>query len=153
MSAGWGLLAAALLATAPQPADYVELQAQQIESALVAPCCFRQQVSVHSSAAADDVRRDVRARLAAGQSRQDILDFYVAQYGKRILAEPPPEGAGIALRWAPVVIGLAGLGLLVVFLRQVTGRMPRRVLAGAGLDAGASLDEQVQLDEALRDLD
>jgi len=63
----------------------------------VAPCCFSQQVSVHPSAAAQEVKRDVRRPLAAGETQQQILDAYVAQYGKHILAEPRAEGFDLGI--------------------------------------------------------
>jgi cytochrome c-type biogenesis protein CcmH len=151
MSVGSGVLLAVLLAAAPQPAADIEVQAKQIESALIAPCCFRQQVSVHSSPAADEVRRDVRARLAVGETRAQILDAYVAQYGKRILAEPPAEGFGAALQVAPFVMALAGIVLLVFIVRRLTAHITP-VAAPAG-EVMLSAADQAQLDEVLRDLD
>lgn len=150
MSVGSGVLLAVLLATAPQAAD-VDVQAKEIESALIAPCCFRQQVSVHSSPAADEVRRDVRARLAAGETRAQILDAYVAQYGKRILAEPPAEGFGAALQVAPFFMAVAGVVFLVFIVRRLTRHIP--AVASTAGTLTLSPDEQAHLDEALRDLD
>src|SRR5688572_25781179 len=75
----------------------IERQARELEAMLIAPCCFTQQVSVHHSAAADDVRQDIRKRLGGGETRDQILDAYVAQYGKRILAQPPAEGIASVL--------------------------------------------------------
>ena len=79
----------------PGTAVDVEAEARAIDAMLIAPCCFTQQVSVHPSPAAEDVRRDVRARLAAGQTRQQILDTYLARYGTRILAAPPARGFAV----------------------------------------------------------
>lgn len=152
MSAASGVLVVLLLATgSPQPPD-LEQEARQIEAALIAPCCFRQQVSVHSSAAADEVRRDVRARLGAGQTRQQILDAYVAQYGKRILAEPPAEGFGAALQVAPFFMALAAVTLLVVIVRRLTAH-PRQPVTVGATGAPLSADDQARLDDELRDLD
>lgn len=152
MSAASGVLLVLLLATgSPQPPD-LEQTAREIEAALIAPCCFRQQVSIHSSPAADEVRRDVRARLAAGQGRQQILDAYVAQYGKRILAEPPAEGFGAALQVAPFVMALAAVTLLVVIVRRLTAHTPWAASVAA-TGAPLSPDDQTRLDDELRDLD
>ena len=52
----------------------LEREARVVDAMLIAPCCFSQQVSVHQSPAADEVRRDVRRRLAEGQSRQRAPD-------------------------------------------------------------------------------
>lgn len=117
------LLAAGLLMLAigqGRSAADVEHEARALDEALIAPCCFTQQVSVHSSAAAEEVRQDVRSRLRAGQSRQQILDAYVAQYGKRILAEPPASGFDLTLHVAPVLMFLGSAFLVAAAVRRLT---------------------------------
>ena len=69
----------------------VEREAREIEAMLIAPCCFSQQVSVHQSPAADEVRADVRARLAAGETRQQILDAYVPGMASGSWPNRPPK--------------------------------------------------------------
>ena len=82
----------------------LDKDARELEAMLIAPCCFSQQVSVHHSAAADEVRQDIRKRLAAGETREQILDAYEAQYGKRVLAEPPAEGIARMLYVLPPLV-------------------------------------------------
>lgn len=55
-------------------AQDLERDAREIEAALIAPCCFSQQVSVHQSPAADEVRKDIRKRLAADARYATALD-------------------------------------------------------------------------------
>jgi cytochrome c-type biogenesis protein CcmH len=131
-----------------------EREARAIETMLVAPCCFSQQVSEHQSEAADEVRRDVRARLAAAQTRQEILDAYVAQYGKRILAEPPARGFDAVLYVLPAVTLVLSAGLLAVVVRRFA--RARAAPATTGPDGGAAPpdpDDEARLDDELRDLD
>lgn len=132
----------------------IEHEARAIDAMLIAPCCFSQQVSVHQSPVADQVRRDVRARLAAGQTRQQILDAYVAQYGTRVLAEPPATGVNVALYVTPVAVFLASLALVVLVLRRFN-RHPTPALPEGGQPRppiGSPADE-ARLDDELRDLD
>ena len=89
-------------ATAPLPAQ-LEQEARHLEAALVAPCCWSQQVSVHQSPAATEVKEDIRRRLARGETRQQILDDYVVQFGERILIEPPARGYKLLLYVFPPV--------------------------------------------------
>jgi len=152
------LLAVTVVALAlgpPTSGVDLEREALVIDAMLVAPCCFSQQVSVHQSDAATEVRRDVRARLAAGQTRQQILDAYVAQYGKRILAEPPAVGFDAALYVVPIVLFLASAGLVVVIVRRFASRAPEPISASAnGMTTTAtSPEENARLDDELRDLD
>ncbi len=93
-------------------------ETQRVAGKLMAPCCYSQQASVHQSDAAEEVRQDVRARLGRGESDAQILDAYVARYGKRILAEPPAVGFDLALYVFPVIVfGLSLLGVAMVLRR------------------------------------
>jgi cytochrome c-type biogenesis protein CcmH len=148
MTAPLLVLLFALTAGAAPPGVDLEREARAIDAKLVAPCCFMQQVSVHQSAAAEEVKADVRRRLIAGETRQQILDAYVAQYGKHILAEPPAEGFDLALYVLPPIGLVASLGLIAWLIRRLSH--PPAIAATA---APASGDIDARLDEELRDLD
>lgn len=150
MTAPLLVLLVALSVGAPPTGAELERQAREIDGMLVAPCCFRQEVSVHQSAAAQEVKQDVRRRLAAGETQQQILDAYMARYGKHILAEPRAEGFDVLLYVLPVVTFFASIALLTVVIRRVTRRRPVAASA-AGMDAPEGFDER--LDDELRDLD
>jgi cytochrome c-type biogenesis protein CcmH len=152
-----GLLAVVLalsLGQSPPPAD-LEREARAIDATLVAPCCFRQEVSVHQSAAADEVRRDVRARLTAGQTREQIIDAYVSRYGKRILVEPPAVGFDLMLYIMPFVMLIASLAFVTMVLRRFTRisspNTPASASDGPAACAEASVEDRI--DDELRDLD
>jgi cytochrome c-type biogenesis protein CcmH len=129
----------------------LDREARAIESMLIAPCCFSQQVSIHQSPAADEARQDIRARLASGQTRQEILDVYTAQYGKRILAEPPAEGFDRALYVLPPILLLASAALVIGLVRRFS-RQTQAIAEPAGVAAPAAEYEQ-KLNDELRDLD
>lgn len=133
-----------------QSSAALEAEARRIESMLIAPCCFTQQVSLHQSEASEQVRQDIRVRLNAGQTRDQILDAYVDQYGKRILAEPEMKGFGVlAIAIPAVLLALTGWGLAIVIRRfaRVRPSGPQPV----GVTVPTSLVER--LDTELRDLD
>ena len=142
---------AALAQPAADPAQ--EKEAKQIEAMVIAPCCWSQQVSVHQSPAADEVRKDIRKQIAEGKTRQQILDAYLAQYGERILAEPPARGFTRTLYVLPVLL----LVLSGVVLSFVVTRMARQpALAGGSAEPPAAESRDAygeKLNEELRDLD
>jgi cytochrome c-type biogenesis protein CcmH len=144
------LLVAFLALGQSMPGPDLEREARALEAMLIAPCCFSQQVSVHHSPAADDVRKDVRARLAAGQTREQILNAYVGQYGKRILAEPPAEGFDRALYVLPPLLLLGSAALVIWVVRRFSGRA---VAVAEPARVAASGDYDQKLDDELRDLD
>jgi small redox-active disulfide protein 2 len=134
---------------AAQAGGDLERQALQLETKLMATCCFAQQVSVHPSAAAQDAKLDIRRRLTAGESERQILAAYVAQYGKQVLAEPPAEGFDISLYVMPFVLLVGGFGVVVLLAKRFTNRAPLAMAGDPGLSAGVAQ----RLDDELRDLD
>jgi cytochrome c-type biogenesis protein CcmH len=108
------VLAVALTGSSVDPG--IELRAKAIEEKIIAPCCWTQPVSQHYSEAASTIRKQIREMLAAGKSEEQILDYYVAEYGERILASPPARGFNIlvyVLPWVSLVAGTAVLGLVL----------------------------------------
>lgn len=151
------LLVLSLLSAGRAGAAELEAEARALEAALMAPCCYSQQVSVHQSDAAGQIKRDVRERLARGQTRQQIIDSYVAQYGKRILAEPPAVGFDATLYVLPVVLFFVSLfGVAVMVRRFASPRARPAVTVDRDTDAvagasGASVERRIT--DELRDLD
>lgn len=145
-------VALALALTPVASTTDIERDARALERVLIAPCCFTQPVSIHQSPAAAEVRRDVRLRLTAGQTRQQILEAYVAQYGNRILSEPPATGFNMTLYVLPVLMLLASAALVAAVIRRYTRGQP--ALAGGSLPPDTTSDaDQARLDDELRDLD
>lgn len=148
------LLSLLLAATVSAPALSPELerQARELEATFVAPCCWSQQVSVHQSPAADEVRRDIRRRLARGETREQIIDDYVVQFGERILVVPPARGYKLALYLLPPVLLVAsGAGIVVLVRRMTAHRAAAAAQATAPQVPEAGYDSR--LDEELRELD
>ena len=96
-------------------------KAREIEDQLIAPCCWSQPVSQHDSEVSQQIRDEVSKMLAAGKSRDEILDFFVARYGERILVTPRAKGFNTLvyiLPWAALPIGAWILVLLIRKLRS-----------------------------------
>jgi cytochrome c-type biogenesis protein CcmH len=144
------MLVGLTVAAAPDQA-VVEREAKQIERMLIAPCCWTQPVSDHYSAEADQIRTGIRTMLASGKTRQQILDAYVAQYGERILAEPPARGFKASLYVLPWIFLVLGGAVVFVAIRRLRSAGP----AEAASETPASSDDPYaeRLDEELRDLD
>ena len=130
----------------------LEATARRLETKFVAPCCWSQQVSVHQSPAADEVKRDLRTRLGRGETEEQIVSDYVVQFGERILVEPPARGFNRFLYVLPPVFLLAGAGLVVILVRRFSKRGAEgesRATTPSGSDA--RYDDR--LDEELSNLD
>ena len=76
-------------------------------------------MSVHFSGASDEVRQEVRQMLAAGLSRDEILDRFVAEYGEKILAKPRAEGFSALAYFLPAIFLVVGGGVALVVIRKL----------------------------------
>ncbi len=139
------------LAVAGPDAAALEKQAKALEAMLIAPCCWSQQVSLHQSPASDEIKQTIRRLLAEGKTQQQVLDYYVAEHGDRVLAEPPARGFSAALYVAPWLFLAGSIGLVVVVVRKLRRQAPAvRTEAPPG---DANDDEADRIDEDLRNLD
>jgi cytochrome c-type biogenesis protein CcmH len=109
----WGALSAA-----GQDNNADSALIRDIENHLIAPCCWTQPISEHDSAVAQEMRDQVRVMVGRGMSREAILDYFVAQYGERILAAPRPEGFNRLVYILPWVALLAGAAIVIVLLKK-----------------------------------
>jgi cytochrome c-type biogenesis protein CcmH len=104
-----------------------EKKAREIENNLIAPCCWTQPVSEHYSEVSDKIRKEVREMVAAGKSRDEILDYYVAQYGERILAAPRAKGFNSLAYILPWLALAMGAWLLILLVRKTRSPAPAAV--------------------------
>lgn len=75
-----------------------------------------------------EMLKKVDAQVAAGSSDEAILDAFVAEYGQKVLAEPPRTGFGRVAWVMPWVFTFGGLGIVWLVLQ----RMRTAPVAAAG---------------------
>ena len=68
------------------------------------------------------MRAVIREMLAEGRTRDEVLDYFVDRYGADILAAPPKSGANLVAWILPVAGVLAGIAVLFLVVRSMTGR-------------------------------
>lgn len=84
---------------------------------LYCPVCPNTPLDVCATKACQDWRAQIRDELAAGWSEQEVLDYFVAQYGERVLAEPQRRGFTSLVWILPVIAAAAGLAGVVAVVR------------------------------------
>jgi cytochrome c-type biogenesis protein CcmH len=99
---------------------------RDLEANIIAPCCWSQPVSQHYSEVSDQIRKEIRAMVAEGKSRDEIMDFYVAKYGERILATPRPQGFNVLAYILPWAALLLGAGLLFMLIKRLRAPAPAK---------------------------
>lgn len=113
-----GVLAlCALLFCSAARADDEAQRVKRIQERFIAPCCWSENVAVHRSETAAEMRTEIAAMVHAGKSEDAIVAYYVGQHGERILMEPVGQKS-IWLRVMPFAALALAAVLLVMYLRR-----------------------------------
>lgn len=156
----WLLVAFSLLSlaeAAPAPFDVppaaathaTEQGARELERRLLAPCCWRETLDVHTSPLTTQLRAEIRTRMAAGEGAEQIERDLIARYGPRLRANLP-ESLGV---WIVFVCGAVGGLLIYLFGRSRRGAPPQDAdpHPSPPVSASAKSDYEWQLDQDLLD--
>jgi len=110
---------------------------ERLYAGFISPCCWRENLTVHNSPVAGELRAEIVLLIQQGRSDDQIKSIFVEKYGKRILALPE-GGLGLWLFWTPVLACAAGLAMVSLFVKR--SRLANRAPLLAGLPP-AELDE------------
>lgn len=126
----------------PESDDPVlEARVMAIAEELRCLVCQNETIAASQADLAVDLRKQIRLKLAAGQSKQEIVDFMVARYGDFVLYRPPLKASTILLWLGPFALLIVAA---VVMARNIRRR--RR-----GVMAQEWSQEQAQRARALLD--
>lgn len=90
----------------------VDDQALAIANQLQCPVCENVTVAYSNSALAGQMRQVIRDKLAQGDTRDQIIQYFVDRYGEGILTQPPKHGLNLLVWLLPLAGLLIGLGVL-----------------------------------------
>jgi cytochrome c-type biogenesis protein CcmH len=104
----------------------------EIQESLICPACLddRMTVAACQDRTAEETRQDIQTRLSSGQTKDEIIQAYVAEYGEIILAVPQKSGFNI-LAWVLPPVALLGGTFLVYYavnnwVKNSQKRKPRK---------------------------
>lgn len=98
--------------------DPLDRRMIEIAKGLRCAVCQNQPVSESNSDLARDMRAIIREQLAAGKSRQEVIDYFVTRYGNYILMKPAFDQSGKLLWLAPAFLLALMAGGALIFLRS-----------------------------------
>jgi cytochrome c-type biogenesis protein CcmH len=142
--AGVALWVGMSLGSSPPPTFQERVQA--VAAGLRCPVCQNLSVADSPSELAQQMRADIGSRLRAGQTPQEIRQFFVSRYGTWILLSPPRHGLGI-LPWATPVAALVAGGLIVASVLR------RRSRAGPSAGEPLTASERERIRREVADLE
>jgi cytochrome c-type biogenesis protein CcmH len=125
----------------------------ELEREVICPTCHTT-LDLSNSPIAERMRAFIRSRIAAGDTKSEIKDALVAQFGESVLAAPPKRGFNL-LAWAlplgGIVLGAAALALLA--RRWSRTRAPTPVDPSSNGRAPLDPELERRLDEELARFD
>lgn len=131
------------LAQDPTPSDD---DVNRIAKQLFCPVCENTPLDVCPTQACAQWRALIREKLAAGWTEAEIKQYFVDQYGARVLSEPPRTGLNWLIYIVPPVLFVVGIVILVR-----TFRTGKEQTAEAGAAPAPASDEYVsRLEDELK---
>ncbi|MCI0649999.1 MAG: cytochrome c-type biogenesis protein CcmH [Chloroflexi bacterium] len=117
----WWAFARAAQPAAPRNLDD---EALEIGAMLRCPVCQNLPVAFSPAQLAGQMRQVIRQKLEAGESREQIIQYFVDRYGETILLEPPKRGFNLVAWRGPFLVVLVGAIGLYWLLRSWTRTPP-----------------------------
>jgi cytochrome c-type biogenesis protein CcmH len=93
----------------------------ELERELICPVCKPATLDQSDAPIARRMKAVIAERIAAGDTKSEIKDRLVAQFGQQVLAAPPRSG----FNWLAWVLPIAGLGLGAVVVGAAAWRWSR----------------------------
>src|SRR5512134_3701281 len=123
----------------------------RVAKQLYCPVCPNTPLDVCETKACEDWRAQIRDQLAEGWTDQQVIDYFVAQYGERVLAEPQRKGFTSLVWIFPLIAVLLGLGIVYEVLRNWRKQKPAPV---AVVSTPAIPDELLRkIEREIREMD
>jgi cytochrome c-type biogenesis protein CcmH len=99
----------------PTPSDD---EVNAIAKHMYCPVCENIPLDVCPTVACQQWRDQIKEKLSAGWSEEEIKDYFVLQYGDRVLAEPPRRGINWLIYILPPLILIIGAFILYRTMRS-----------------------------------
>jgi cytochrome c-type biogenesis protein CcmH len=141
-------IAAPTAAQDGQPRPVTDDQVNAIARQLYCPVCENTPLDVCPTQACAQWRALIREKLGQDWSEAQIKQYFVDQYGDRVLATPPARGLNWLVYLLPPVLFLMGAGLLVLAFRS--WRKPAAPVSAAPPPSAEEDDYLRRLEDELR---
>ena len=115
-------------ASDPAPLQFRDIAEEQRFHDLVAELrcvmCQNQSLADSNAQIAVDLRHEVLALMREGRSDSEVRDFLVARYGEFVLYKPEVSGGTWLLWFGPLLLLLAGAGVVFRLVRKPGNETP-----------------------------
>ncbi|MBI2832682.1 MAG: cytochrome c-type biogenesis protein CcmH [Chloroflexi bacterium] len=101
--------------SAPERTLSLDEKAQDVYRSLMCPLCPGQTIDQSQSELSAQMRAVVREKLEQGETKEQILQFFVERYGEGVLAAPAKSGFSL-IAWLAPITGIVVGGIILVFV-------------------------------------
>lgn len=136
-----------------QPGYPTDNDVNLVAKKLYCPVCPNTPLDVCETKACQDWRAQIRDQLSAGWSEQQVIDYFVAQYGERVLAEPQRKGFTSLVWFLPLIVVLIGLGIVYEVLKNWKRQKLVTVVASASPASSISKEILEKIEREIREID
>ena len=92
-----------------------------LENSLMAVCCWSGTVFDHGNS---DMETTIATMVQSGNTKSQIMEHFVNQYGERVLAIPVMSGFNLLAWITPIIIGIIGIIIWYRYLNMSSNRIP-----------------------------
>jgi len=97
---------------------------QDLAADLMSPACPGRTLLNCTSGQAEQWREIIRQKLAQGETKEQILQYFIGMRGEEILAAPPKRGFALTVWLFPLLVIVNGAGLIIVLTRRWVRKLP-----------------------------
>jgi cytochrome c-type biogenesis protein CcmH len=149
-----GFLLLLILLSVPA-SGFAALTETEVVESLICYACPGEPLSVGNCSGGDQMRAAIRKMIAEGKSEEEILGYFVAQFGEDILTTVPKKGFNMVAYAGPFIGLLVGIPVALLIIRRWGSTSRQESADEAGGVAQKTLDAEMtrQVEEELSRLD
>jgi cytochrome c-type biogenesis protein CcmH len=132
-------------------AEELDARAAEIAAELRCPVCRNQSVVESNADLSREMQALVRERLVAGDTPEEVKEYFVSRYGEWILLEPQRRGINWLVWGLPFVALILGAAFAITLLRRWTASTTDAEAVDLTGAPGLTPENERWLQEALRD--
>jgi len=93
--------------------EAIERSARELYGRIMCPLCAGQTIAQSSNETSKQMRDLVLKKLRQGETKEEVLEYFVSRYGERIMAMPNKRGLNLMLWFLPFV--LVAIAAILIF--------------------------------------
>ncbi len=131
--------------------EALEKIARELYDLIMCPICAGQTIARSNAETSIQMRALVLKKLRQGQTKEEVLQYFVSRYGERIMAKPNKKGLNLVLWFLPFV--LVALAAILIYLLIRHWSRKGRVEEDSHLEEARLFEYKERLEKELKEFD